>query len=339
MKSRANTEDPAAYRLEELTVTIVSMVDSPAIGREFLLMKRQEEDTVAKEKHDPEVPEPEATAEEHPEEPEATEPEATEPEATEPVSKAEEPEVEPAAAGPEAVPAAAEPPAPVEPLTVMGAVSFLAEHKSELSRPGQAAVGILERQKQMEATTDFDTAYRNMAASGDVWACFDALMDVVWTVLDSSDENKLPLIDAAVKSFGTKLTEILGGVGVKSDEPRTVKIGDVEIEVVADEFQAAMLAGMGMLADHLARLSERLEQPTEKRDGEEEAVQAQDAPLTATEVAKMISDGIAKAKRPIYKSIAVDEEDTREEKPNKRKSRSDRPGDTYSPGLAGMQRR
>lgn len=331
MKSRANTEDPAAYRLEELTVTIVSMVDSPAIGREFLLMKRQEEDTVAKDKHDPEVPEPEATAEEHPEEPEATEPEGTEP-----VSKAEEPEAEPAA--PEAAPAAVEPPAPVEPLTVGGAVSFLAEHKSELSRAGQAALGVLERQKQMEATTDFDTAYRNMAASGDLWACFDALMDVVWTVLDSSDENKLFLIDAAVKSFGTKLTEILGGVGVKSDEPRTVKIGDIEIEVVADEFQAAVLTGMGSLAEQLATLSERLEQPTEKRDGEEEAVQAQDAPVTATEVAKMIGDAITQARRPIYKSVAVDEEDTREKKPS-RKSRSDRPGDTYSPGLAGMQRR
>jgi hypothetical protein len=331
MKGRANTEDPAAYRLEELTVTIVSMVDSPAIGREFLLMKRQEEDTVVKDKHDPEVPEPEATAEEHPEEPEATEPEGTKP-----VSKAEEPEAEPAAAAPEAAPAAVEPPTPVEPLTVAGAVSFLAEHKSELSRPGQAALGILERQKQIEATTDFDTAYRGMAASGDVWACFDALMDVVWVVLDSEEENKLALIDAAVKAFGSKLSEILGGVGVKSTEPVKVKLGEIEVEV-ADEFQAEVLRGMGALAEQLAALKEGQEQPTEKRDDEEEAVQPQGAPVTAVEVAKMISDAIAQARRPIYKSIAVDEEDTRE-KP-KRKSRSDRPGDTYSPGLAGMHRR
>jgi hypothetical protein len=334
MKSRANTEDPAAYRLEELTVTIVSMVDSPAIGREFLLMKRQEEDTVAKEKHDPEVPEPEATAEEHPEEPEATEPEATET-----VSKAEEPEAEAAApeATPEAAPAAVEPPAPVEPLTVAGAVGFLAEHMSELPRSGQVAVAMLDRQKQAQEKTDFNTAYAAQAAEDDIWTCLWVLMDVIDNVLESDVDPKLPLVLAAVQAFGIKVTEVLGGAGVKSTEPVKVKLGDVEVEV-ADEFQAEVLRGMGELAEQLAALKEGQEQPTEKRDGEEEAVQSEEAPVTAGQVMKMIREGIAQAKRPIYKSIAVDAEDTREEKP-KRKSRSDRPGDTYSPGLAGMQRR
>ena len=330
MKGRAKTEDPAAYRLEELTVTIVSMVDSPAIGREFLLMKRQEEDNVVakKDAEHQEDPAEETTEESAEETPEGETPE-------EPVSKEEEPASKEETPEPEPPPEAPVEHAP-EPLTIAAALTFLVEHKSELSRVSQAAVGVLERQKaDGEPTTDFETAYRYMAASGDVWSCFDALMEVVWNTLDSDGEDKLAIVQAAVKAFGDKLVEILGGVGVKSTEPVKVKLGDVEVEV-ADEFQGQVLASMADLAEQFAALKEEREQPTEKRDGEEEAVQSEDAPLTATQVLKMIRDGIAEARRPIYKSIAVEEEDTRE--PPKRKSRADRPGDTVSPGLAGMKR-
>jgi hypothetical protein len=339
-KKQAVKDEPVAYRLEDLTVEEVSLVDRPAIGREFLLMKRQEEDTVGKkeEEHGPEAPETETPeletpVEEHPEEPEGTEPVA--------VAKAEDPGPTAAEQPTVAHDDRTEPDASLPTAwTLADGIRFLAEHKSELSRAGQAALGVLERQKQGgEATVDFDTAYRQMAAQGDVWACFDAMFEVVWSVLDSEEENQLAAIDEAVKAFGVKLAEILGGVGVKSApvEPQKVKIGDAEVEVAADEFQAAVLTGMSSLADQMVTLSERVEQPAQKRDGKEEAVQVQETPLTPAQVAKMIQKAIAEARRPIYKSAAVVEEDTQEEKPVVPDRQQAGPGATVMPGLAGLK--
>jgi hypothetical protein len=379
-------ESGEAYELIDLQVREVSLVDTPAIGRTFLVSKREEEDEmvkgkrVAKQNGETETrvaPQPEANEKTPAGEEEATPPEG---EPT-PEESASEPKPAPAA---DPVPASApegdevEVQKEPEPLTVDGALIFLKEAAGEEpTQAAKAALSVLERQlapaeerEKQEGVdpTDFQQTFEVMSAPSQIWAAFDALMSVTFSILDSTDEEKLDKVAVAVEDFKSMLIGLLGQAGVKSDnepeakaeepepekaeeeepeaaEPGTqrMKLGEEEMEVEGDPFQIEVLAAMAELAERVADIGERLEVVSAggsvdkaAREEPSEPEPDRNRPVTAAEVMKIVASAISEAKKPRYKSLAVREEDTQIETENREEPVE--PG-TYRTGMAGMERK
>jgi len=375
-------ESGEAYELIDLQVREVSLVDNPAIGRTFLVSKREEEDEMAGKKvakQNGETPQPEANEKTPADEEQATPPEGepTPAHHAQPHGNAEESPSDPVpASAPEGdeVEVQKEP----EPLTVEGALSFLREQAGEEpTQAAKAALSVLERQiapaeerEKQEGVdpTDFQQTFEVMSAPSQVWAAFDALMSVTFSILDSTDEEKLDKVAVAVEDFKSTLIGLLGQAGVKNDdepevkaeepepekeeeeEPETaepgtqrMKLGEEEVEVEGDPFQIEVLAAMAELAERVADIGERLEVVSAggsvgKAAREEPSEPEPDGnrPVTAAEVMKIVASAISEAKKPRYKSLAVREEDTQIETENREEPVE--PG-TYRTGMAGMERK
>ncbi len=306
-RQRKRDENTDVYELQDLTVHEVSIVDHPAIGREFLVAKNLEEDEM---------------------EPTTTEP-VTETPPSEEATKNEE-----AVVTPEVTPVA---PA----LDLSAAIAFVTEHKADLGPTARLGAEMLERHKaeasDVAKAVSFDEAYRRMAAPGQVWAAMDSLNTCVWDVIyDDGIENKLDTVDAICDEFKGVLRGILGDAGVKNAgavaatkeapaEPKAsrVKIGDQEVNASLTEFEAGVLEALHAIGEQVKDVSTRVGELEAHTGGEAEAASKatnsepapeEEKPLTASEALKLFRQELAKASTPRYRSTAVNSDDVNVDK-------------------------
>lgn len=375
------------YELKDVTVVEVSLVDNPAIGREILLTKR-EGDMAKLDKEEEEeetTEEPRAEGDPAPEAEAEAEADPKEEPIVKPTAKAE-PEPKRGAKKPGRMKAEPEPKVDEEPEeepsvpSVFDAIGILAQRSEELPMVARAAISILERhvvesedkeaaQRKRMNSTDFNEVLGYMSLPGMIWASFDSLVQVVWTILDQGEEDEqLSLIDTAIGDFQKSLHGILSEAGVKVEEPESkgeeeepeakgkaeaeaepegeVQLGDEGVKVKgADEFQTAVITAMHAMATAIADLRDQVGEIAARGGAEvaqKQEVQPEPAApeaFTPEWVMKRINVALEQAKRPRYKAISHDPEDTDVDAVEKREAEPRQPKqDEGHPGLAGLKR-
>lgn len=310
------------YRLDDLEVTAVALVDKPAIGIEFLVLKR----------HNPDG-EPAAAGEEG----------SMTTKRQKAAGEGEETE---------------QPTLSVEVLRTVKAMSgalagFLPEDAPEgceicaTARAFQEAVGKGEEASKEETSKDepmdFRSAWEGMVVADQMWKCFMTMETVVTNIArsDKMPEEKAGLFDTAITDFATVARELLGLTksapaddGDAANDPpptdppapddtkKTEPEGDPDPahDAVVDANAAtALLTAITDLVTEVQDLNARLTkveaggEPPEApaADGAAGPASAKtadgDKPVTLATMTQAIQEAIAKARNPVFKSRIPDQ--------------------------------
>ena len=304
------------YRLEDLEVTAVALVDRPAVGIPYLVLKRHKPDG-----------EPAAAGEE--EESMTTK--------------------QKKAAGEGGEKPAEQPVLAVElvrTLKGMGAAlaAFLPEEAPEGDELYAAARAFQEAAEKAEGQDtskdepmDFRGAWEGMVAADQLWKAFMTLETVVTNIArsDKTPEEKQGLFDTVLTDFGTVARELLGLTkaapadagssddSADSEGEDTKKSADdaarPDAAVVPAEQANAFLtaindlvAGVQDLGARLAKVETGGEPPeAPAADGAAGPTNANtaggDKALTLADVMKIVNEAIAKARHPVFKSRIPDQ--------------------------------
>jgi hypothetical protein len=306
------------YRLEDLEVTEVALVDRPAIGIDFLVLKRLSPDG-----------QPAAAGEE---------------------GKAMTKRNKAAGDG-QAAEEWSLPPEVLRTLKGMGAAlgSFLPEDAPEsdevcaAARVFQAAAEKASEDTSKEEPMDFRSAWEGMVVADQMWKCFMTMETVVTNIArsDKTPDEKAGLFDTAITDFATVARELLGlakaapapaegegetgdGDGApngdtseSADDPANEEKSETDAHAVSDDLGKQVVTALAAIPDLLTEvreLGDRLDKveagnvtpEAPATDGAADTkkvdTSSDERPVTAVEMQKAIEAAIQAARHPVFKS-------------------------------------
>lgn len=285
------------FELKDVTVQEVSLVDHPAIGREILLTKRATISEEGKMTTKTTKAEPKAIDEEKSEEAQAEEA---------PVEEIQKPKVEKAAGGelaPEAEPVV--PDANTEAfaaLTPVATTKIAQFHLEALQRHvGEPT------EKASEDVTSFSDRLSAYLQWDAIYASLDAVSSTIFDIIYGADDgDKQGMVKTTIGEFETALLTALDGLGMKAT--KTEENTDEESNAV--KTLQAILA----LTERVDTLATRIEDVAQAKRDDTEVVHVPDevekkVTMSASELLKLIDGKIAAARKPLYKSTSIVEDD------------------------------